>query len=286
MIIQSTSPFNRLKVRSLVLAWLFINILLAIGLEIVGLSPVNPLYTAIIYISLMITLCFWVLQRCKRLDINVKQIIGRLPARVDWLGIFGLMFAVLIFSSGSALVFFSALSYAAPKFVESALNDRSLPVEATAPLLQNALLFLCMVGVAPLTEEFIFRGIILHRWAQKWGIKTALIATSILFGFLHANVIGLSMFGLIMGLLYIKTRTLLVPIACHALNNLFAFSMMARRSAPSTTPSLESIRSIGWFGVVLLVLSLPFLLRFIRKNFPNKQALMPYVQNSEAYSQF
>lgn len=284
MLIQPIAdPFSRLRVRTLALMMLLISIVVAIALALIGLSLKNPLYTAIAYIAQMILTCLWVLQRCDRLHINVKHIVGRLPARVNWLRTIGLVFAVLVFSGGSALIFFSALSYAAPTFVESTLSDRSLPVEVTAPVLHNALLFLCMVVVAPITEEFIFRGIVLHRWTQKWGIKTALIASSILFGFLHANVIGLSMFGLVMGLLYLKTRTLLVPIACHALNNLIAFGMMARRSATSTVPSLESIRSIWWFGVVLIVISLPFLLRFIRKNFPNQQAQMPYAQNSDAH---
>ncbi len=124
----------------------------------------------------------------------------------------------------------------------------------------------------------------LHRWASKWGIQTAVVVSGLLFGMLHANVLGLTFFGIVMGVLYIKTRTLIVPIACHAFNNLLAVGMGLLSGGSKTTTStvnlLEQLRSSWWVGVVLMLISLPLLVRFLYRNWPRKDALIPYSINS------
>jgi membrane protease YdiL (CAAX protease family) len=283
MVLESpTQSFNRLKVRGLALAFLVISIGLGVILGIINpqlASPKNALFVPTVYILVMTLVCLWVLQRCHHTRIDLKRIVGQLPERVQWLRLVGLVLAIILFSIGSFLISFYGLSFIAPSFVEATLNDESLAVRTTAPALQNLLMFLSMIIVAPITEEFLFRGIIMHRWAEKWGIFSSLIVSSIVFGFLHPNVIGLSMFGLVMGLLYIKTRTLLVPIFCHTLNNLIAFGMTTLSSLNNANSfSTEKLHSDWWVGIVMVTISLPFLLQFILKNFPNQQTPMPYFQ--------
>ena len=137
-----------------------------------------------------------------------------------------------------------------------------------------------VVVAAPVVEEFLFRGIILHRWAEKWGPRRALWSSALLFGVLHANFIGLTMFGLVMGLLYLRTRTLIVPIVCHALNNAIAlsFHFLAVDSSDASL-TLEQFRA-GWrVGLVYLVITLPWLIRFIGENWPQPDAQLPYRMN-------
>ncbi len=43
-----------------------------------------------------------------------------------------------------------------------------------------------------------------QRWASKWGIRTSLLLSSLLFGVGHANVLGATVVGLVFGILYIK----------------------------------------------------------------------------------
>ena len=53
-----------------------------------------------------------------------------------------------------------------------------------------------------------------------------------MFGLFHVGFVGAFAFGVAMCLLYIKTSTLIVPMAAHFLNNLVAsgFSAIALRS--------------------------------------------------------
>ena len=147
----------------------------------------------------------------------------------------------------------------------------------------NLLVIITFCLVAPVTEEFLFRGIILQRWATKWGICTGLISSSLLFGFVHPNPIGLSLAGMIWGVLYIKTRSLVVPIAFHALNNIVAVLpqlLPADSSNSKSTLTIQNLQSFWWIGVVMMVFSLPLLLRFVWKNWPNKNTIIPYLNNA------
>jgi len=223
-----------------------------------------------------------VLWRFRQLEIRLEDVVGQLPNQPNWLKLAGLVLAILLCSLGLFFVSFYLISLVAPQFVEAVLQEvnRSADPQTAFPVLNAVLTPFVIVIVAPITEEFLFRGVLLQRWATKWGIRPALIGSAILFGILHANFVGLTIFGFMMGLLYLKTRTLLIPIACHAFNNALAVGMAALPASDSSNGlTLEQLRQSWWVGIVLLVISLPWLIRFIRKNYPRRDASIPYLVN-------
>ena len=129
---------------------------------------------------------------------------------------------IFIFSIAAAYALFYPLSFIFPGFVNFWFIE-TIPIiysfEGEFPLTPNLLSFLSLVILAPIMEEFTFRGILLHRWTGKWGIHCAILCSSILFGIGHPDPIGAVAFGIAMSVLYLKTKTLLVPMVCHALNN-------------------------------------------------------------------
>jgi uncharacterized protein len=271
-----SATFTKLKVRYLILTFCLVNIGVGIFLAVIRVDVKNPIFTPIIYIGTMVTCCLLILQRCSRLKISSREIVGTLPRHIQWLRLIGLMLAVMGFSIGSAFVCFSLLSHINPGFVQKILSgNQGLKIESSDLFIKKFMTFLTTVVVAPITEEFLFRGIILNRWSEKWSTPTALVASSIFFGCLHVHPVGLSMFGLVMGLLYIKTKTLWIPIFCHAFNNFMVFAAMSFAQPKSTSSSAFSsakgLQSNWWVGAILLAISLIFLWRFIRQNFPPKQ---------------
>ncbi|NEQ25660.1 MAG: CPBP family intramembrane metalloprotease [Microcoleus sp. SIO2G3] len=281
------NPFVWLKVRRLVL-WLFLLSLL-LGIvqgalaSALQIELTDPIWTWLIYIILMVALCLLVLQEFDRSQVKLEDIVGRLSNRPSWLRLAGLVLAILLSSLGLFLVSFYLISLAAPQFVSTLLESiaSNSTTETAFPLLNTILTPLVYVVVAPITEEFLFRGIILQRWATKWGIRPALIVSSIVFGILHPNFVGLTIFGFVMGLLYLKTRSLAVPIACHAFNNALAtISVYAPSDGDSADVStLEGLQQNWWIGLVMVAMSAPFLLRFIYKNYPRRDAQIPYLVN-------
>ncbi|SDQ07218.1 hypothetical protein SAMN05421664_0314 [Chryseobacterium soldanellicola] len=80
------------------------------------------------------------------------------------------------------------------------------------------------VIMAPIFEEIIFRGIIQKGLMNK-GVKPwkAIIFSSIIFGVVHANpwqFVGAVLLGCVLGLVYYKTKSLLLPMLLHGFNNL------------------------------------------------------------------
>lgn len=121
---------------------------------------------------------------------------------------------------------FLPLSYIAPEFVTFWFVE-SPPildiVDGKLPLLSNLLGFISLVVLAPVIEEVIYRGILLQRWGSKYGSTTAILMSSAIFGALHTDPFGAFVFGILMSYLLIRSNSLVLPILCHAANNLLVW---------------------------------------------------------------
>ena len=78
------------------------------------------------------------------------------------------------------------------------------------------------VGLAPLFEEIIFRGLLLPVLARRYGVWAGLLVTSFLFAIIHGHLPSfVTLFGLSMalGAAHLYTGSLTVPVAMHAIFN-------------------------------------------------------------------
>ena len=78
------------------------------------------------------------------------------------------------------------------------------------------------VVVAPLTEELLFRGLILRGFLRHYSVRTAIIASAVLFGAFHLNpwqFVGAFALGVLFAWTFVRTRSLLLCIFGHALTN-------------------------------------------------------------------
>lgn len=97
------------------------------------------------------------------------------------------------------------------------------------------LFLLQAVVISPMIEELFFRGFLysfLKRFARTW---LALILSAGVFAFAHANlgsVVQLWLLGIVLGVAYENTGSLLLPIAIHGCFNLItAVSLLIEKSA-------------------------------------------------------
>jgi membrane protease YdiL (CAAX protease family) len=102
-------------------------------------------------------------------------------------------------------------------------------VQSPLPTSKMALVLYLLVGggIAPVAEELCFRGI-LYTYFRRWGVVTALLASTCIFVALHSTqalpvtqIIG----GIVFAISYEITGNLMVPITIHALGNLAIFSL-------------------------------------------------------------
>lgn len=93
----------------------------------------------------------------------------------------------------------------------------------------SLIMFFALVIIAPLFEEFIFRGVVLNGFLTHYSPLKAILLSSLLFSILHFNpfqFIGTFFLGLITGWYYSKTRNLLSCIIIHSMYNLVGFLFM------------------------------------------------------------
>ena len=89
--------------------------------------------------------------------------------------------------------------------------------------------FISVVVVAPIIEEFLFRGFLYSQlrrsFLKDWGAVavSSLVWTAIHFQYEVGILFFLFLFGLFLGYFRIKYNSLQIPVALHALNNLIAF---------------------------------------------------------------
>jgi uncharacterized protein len=92
------------------------------------------------------------------------------------------------------------------------------------------------VVLTPPVEEIFFRGFVLRAWQREYGLAFGLVGSSLLFGLVHfglnpiealpaalPDLLIKSLVGLALGLLAIRTGSLVAPIAAHATLNLVPF---------------------------------------------------------------
>ncbi|MBS9393856.1 MAG: CPBP family intramembrane metalloprotease [Dolichospermum sp. LBC05a] len=190
------------------------------------------------------------------------------------------------FSTGFVFLSLYVLSFILPHYVEYYINNNNI-----TNIWELIFTGFSVMLLAPVTEEFLFRGIILQKWAIKWGVKAGILTSSFLFAVIHFrfDIINLSLMGIILSILYLKTRNLLAPIFCHFFYNTFwmifttinyfSKSEIERIAFISLQEYQNSVQPLLGQLVFLIAISAPFLIYFVYKNFPKNDAIIPYYAN-------
>ncbi len=175
---------------------------------------------------------------------------------------------VFVFSNASAYALFYPLSFITPSFVTFWYIDLPPVIYNTFghyPIIPNLLSFVSLVFFAPVIEELVFRGVLLRRWAEKWGVKKAVLISSVLFGIVHPDIVGATAFGAAMCLLALKTKSLWVPMICHAANNFVVWLIEAGYEihfGPDYKYSLEDFRDEWFIGVICVLIVLIWIFQY------------------------
>jgi membrane protease YdiL (CAAX protease family) len=154
---------------------------------------------------------------------------------------------------------FSLLGKVAPEFVQSIIKGFAFDENAYG--FAGKVAFALMGGVLiPIGEEIIFRGTILYRFASYKTLRHAVIASAILFACLHPhNIVGTFAFAYCAAVAYIYTRSLLIPIGIHILNNSLSFFADFVEYSPlqspvwaKDVPDIADIQSIPMHDIMVL----------------------------------
>lgn len=102
--------------------------------------------------------------------------------------------------------------------------------------------------VSPLAEELVFRGLVYNRLRRQYPYPVAVVASSILFGVFHGNVVQAA-YGFILGLLltwtYERYGSFLVPVLLHAMANISVYLVMGIPGLKSGVMSIAGVVILG-----------------------------------------
>ena len=190
----------------------------------------NEYYQFFIALASLLTQIFgfhilYTMMRARRVDPRrfIKPLEDGDKRTILWVTLFLIVASYFLFY----LVYFP-LSHIFPFLVNTMVLDTSAmsyELSEQHAWLLNIVVFFSVVVMAPIFEEYLFRGVLLQRWSRKWNARRAIIVSSFIFGLLHTDILGAFLFGVVLSLLYLKTQSLLVPILCHMLNNFIAWAI-------------------------------------------------------------
>lgn len=220
----------------------------------------------------------------RRAGLSIRRLLGPRPTPT---GVFEAALVALLHLQLSALSFMAflvGLTFAAPALAERLLTQPDLggPLVGHVP---RAASFALLVLVGPFVEEVLFRGLMFHRVAARFGVRRAAVATSLAFAVLHLNPFGILAFGLMLNVLYLRTRSLWTCIVAHALNNLVPFVLLTAaggRPAPAPAADLASFRAQAVPSLVLLVLVGALWVAYMIRRWPARDAVTPWAANGPA----
>ena len=189
---------------------------------------------------------------------------------------------IFIFSIAAAFILFYPLSFIIPDFVQYWFIDTSPLIyvndDSSYPLISNFLSFMSLVVLAPIIEEFVFRGLLLHRWNKKYGLTYAILLSSFIFGIVHPDPIGAIAFGIAMCILYLRTQSLWVPIICHSINNFVVWIIYAGYIAsygPEYTYTLEDFQNEWPINIVSIFIVIIWLHYYINSPKAHRKWRLP-----------
>jgi uncharacterized protein len=126
--------------------------------------------------------------------------------------------------------------------------------------------FMKVVIIAPVIEELIFRGVIMHGLMRNYSEKSAVFFSGLLFALFHLNpwqFPATFVLGLILGWLMIRSHNILLCIAGHAINNLLVLLTITFRTQvkdlPWPSPGDSGLLIVSFLLVLVAVICIYFI---------------------------
>ena len=288
------NPFERIRFRSLAgsailtfIATVFCDLILGAIFPEWFKGKSSPLGGPLILLLLYVFFPLFTFRLLSRAGLSYSRLCGPFPA---WrtLGLWCLWAIPLVIFSISTVFF---LYYPVSHFVPEFFKERLIEGGATEfmpggdkHVFANLLNTFMVILLAPVLEEFFFRGILLTRWTVKWGIAKSIFASSTVFAFLHSEPLSAFCFGCVMAIIYIRTKSLFIPMAIHIANNSIPtviswLEIPFGDSASQTT--IEEYQELWPIGLAGFALITPFAIYFWKHYVRNTHWEIPYFSESD-----
>ncbi|QWG36305.1 CPBP family intramembrane metalloprotease [Bacillus mycoides] len=209
----------------------------------------------------------WIIYMFERNKLSIKSFFNK-PKSFKYTAVFQYIFIPAIFGIGCLLLVLMIISYFNPSIFMNLSPSVNQSDEKDI-----IFRFISVVIFAPIVEEIVFRGFLLHRLAYKFGLPTAIVLSSLIFGILHIqNIFGAIIIGFVYCIIYVQTESLIAPILIHFIWNLLTgikdIVMYISEDANVNTDALQSIQSMEnlVYSTVCVLIGGIWFIMFLKKN--------------------
>ncbi|PEA80469.1 CPBP family intramembrane glutamic endopeptidase [Bacillus pseudomycoides] len=216
----------------------------------------------------------WLWYQCKRHRIPFTLFVNRREA-FNLLQVLMITGMLCLFSYGYLVLYMYSFVWITPDFIINILYE---------PIIGSAggyiYQFIIIVLVAPIVCEFVFRGFLFQRFAAKWGTGKAMVIVALLFGCSHIDFLSAVMFSIVLSIVYIRTKSLLMPISIHILNNAIVLITSFMFSKEEMISFADFSNQIPFFtGLIIFIIGLNLVLvfLFVNRRYMNKEVPVVYM---------
>jgi membrane protease YdiL (CAAX protease family) len=193
------------------------EVIVLVGCLLIGVF--GPLPLGFLPVLAMFAI-YWILRKE-----NYPNLVG--PFRMGWVKVMSDALIRLLRAWPALL----AISFISSQILSGYPKQESVQKLAETQSLTEVFNIACYaLVVAPVLEEFLFRGILFRAMKRSFGVGPSLVISSILFGLVHQNVLSfvpLTFLGIILSLSYERTGDLRTCIFIHAFfNGFMVFSIL------------------------------------------------------------
>jgi len=259
---------------AILLCLLVIGIQLGLGgilvliIRLFGFGTDSILYGLGILLGQIISFAVVILIGYKKTGKNFNEVFFVNKVSLNyWIAIIVFMFGYVILSSelDNVLEYFLPM----PLLLENAFE--SIMVE------QLFIFSIIMIVIIPtITEEMLFRGIIVSGFKENYSGKKTIIVSALLFGLIHLNpwqFVSAFIVGLFSAWLCLRTKSILLCLYIHFFNNLLGLiAMKFSETMPikgfNTAYAGEPVFQPLWFdaiGLIIVALGILLILRCVRR---------------------
>jgi membrane protease YdiL (CAAX protease family) len=248
-----------------ILGFIFVSIIAGIAgyalRNVLGESDTTSILSELLFIVFMTLVVIVVMYG---FSISPRLLMGSWKSLTSSLYLLAGVLILILTSVATALLTLMVSGYLSPAYFDAFLAQGTFVEPIESSFIIKVILLLNLILFGPILEEFVFRGLLLRYWASIWGVTFALFITSAIFAILHPNIIGAFILGLVYGLIYIKTGSLLLVIAMHVLNNIIALFVISNLTKIFKIHSHELLMSQITLVLVLSLIAFGLLTIFIK----------------------
>ncbi|MCC2399735.1 MULTISPECIES: CPBP family intramembrane glutamic endopeptidase [Bacillus cereus group] len=278
---MSVNPFQTMRARYFLIVFALLTVVARASNELIENTFHMQNSTFINILIFYILPIMWIFFEYKKHRVAFSLFINR-NETFNLVQVLYITIMLCVFSYGYLILYMYSFAWITPTFIMNALREPIM--DSTGGYVYQVIM---VVFIAPIIGEFVFRGFLLQRFAAKWGTSIAIIVVAILFALLHVDFLGPVVFSIVLSIVYIRTNSLLMPIAIHMLNNAFVIGL-------SFLINKEEIMSFADFsnyttffpGLIIFItgLNLVLIFLFVNRKYWSKEMPAIYVEQEKSFS--